>query len=212
MLAHFKCTSRLHVLQAIELFFVHLDGIGCKQIMQKSVSEGEEEEVVSFFFLAGVAFFFGDFDGLPLFWGDLETRFSSFAFRFSAMIRRLDTCSVDARMALAIDFRPRLLLGFGLWRCNGPIVSTAVLRLASLVVGSEVEASSTAAGSSLNVIKRSFSWSISSPCWTTFSPLISATVKSESVKIPELNGQMPKNWEIEKFRKLERTCSSFSLL
>lgn len=78
MLAHFKCTSRLHVLHVIELFFVHLAGIGCKQIMQKSVSEGEEEELVSFLFLDGVTFFRGDdffalagaaffFDGVALF-------------------------------------------------------------------------------------------------------------------------------------------------
>lgn len=45
MFAQAKCTSRLHTLQAIELFFVHLAGIAFKQIMQKSVLEGEDEEL-----------------------------------------------------------------------------------------------------------------------------------------------------------------------
>lgn len=56
MCAQAKCTSRLHVLHAIELFLVNLEGIDFKQIVQKYLSEGEDEEVVSFFFFAGVFF------------------------------------------------------------------------------------------------------------------------------------------------------------
>lgn len=117
----------------MELFLVHFAGIGSKQIIQKSVSEGdsaEDEEGFPFFF-DGATFFCGDCFGLPLFFcGDDDwARFCAFSFRFFARSRKMETFSVEVNMALSIDFRPRLLLGLGPLYRKGPTDSTAELKL-----------------------------------------------------------------------------------
>lgn len=123
MPAHFKCTSRLQTLQAIELLTVHLFGIFLRQMMQKSSSpdadDGDDFSLVADFCVfvrlaGGVAFLFSFAAFLSSTANFLATAAAFFSFKIAKF-------SGDVSSVLFIAFRPRFDGGFAGVPCIGPI-------------------------------------------------------------------------------------------